>query len=1043
MVRASASAIERVKPSMSPSEFHRKWGPGGVADKLNERAGAQPHFIDLCSLLGVPSPADPENYCFERGLWGSSGGWRFADVWMRGRFGWEYKAPGGDLAKALDQLMRYALPLENPPLLIVSDRRSIHIHTHFTGHPSERFEVSHDDLRDPGKQALLRSVFLSPDDFRPDKTIAQVTQELAGSFAQIADALRGRGEPPLCAAHFLTQCIFCCFAESVEVLPGQVFSRVVQKKQTPENLRRSLALLFKTMNKGGDFGADSIPWFNGGLFKHIDVPTLTTQEIERLASVARMSWSSIDPSILGTLFERGLDPARRHQLGAHYTDAKTIERLISPVVRLPLLQEWEGIKQSIAGLLNQRDILSVRAKGIPSTSSNLKARYGGVRSQAQRANRQARDLQSGFMERLQSFRVLDPACGSGNFLFLALKALKDIEHQVNQDSEQLGLERQLPVTGPHNVLGIEVNEYAAELARATVWIGELQWRKEHGYGWKENPILDPLDQIECRDALMDAAGLEAAWPRADVVVGNPPFVGDKKMRGELGQQYTERLRSCYRGRLSGGADLVCFWFERARAQLEVGDLTRAGLVATNSIRGGANREVLEKIVKQTKIFEACSDEAWINDGAAVRVSLIAFGKTPLDGAKLDGISVHSIAADLSDPGSSGEIDLTSARSLESNSGACFQGTSKVGPFEVCEDLAEEWLQLPNVNGASNAVVVKPWVNGQDLTRRPSRKWIVDFGDMAEHQARLFEAPFAYTQKNVLPKRLSNNRPAYARYWWRHAESRSGMRKALSECARFIATPRVSKHRVFVWVDAPTLPDTAVVVVSRSDDVTFGILQSRLHGSWSLRMCTWMGKGNDPRYTPTSCFEKFPFPDGLAPVDTAHRRCEILDGGLVVPAGLGPDTRKAAVEIARAAKALDQLRRTWLNPVEWTDQIEGIVPLGLERSPFPDRLIAKPKFKKDVSTRTLTNLYNAYPVWLAKAHEQLDLAVAAAYGWQDYSPTMSDDEVLRRLLAMNLTQARQQRGPQRELPILGMVNGRPQQTGSAAGKPNQMRRGKAA
>ena len=1043
MVRVRATAFERVAPTMSQSEFSKKWGPGGIADGLNERAGAQLHFIDLCALLGVPPPADPENYCFERGLWGISGGRRFADVWMRGRFGWEYKAPGGDLKKALEQLMRYALPLENPPLLIVSDRHSIQIHTHFTGHPSERIDLSHAELRDPRKQALLRAAFMSPNDFRPNKTTEQVTQDLAGSFAQIADALRERGEAPLTAAHFLTQCIFCCFAESVEVLPGNVFQRVVQKRQTPENLGRSLTLLFRTMNKGGDFGADTIPWFNGGLFNHVEVPILTPPEIEQLAAVAGMSWSSIDPSILGTLFERGLDPSRRHQLGAHYTDAATIERLVTPVVREPLLAEWDRIKRSISGLLSQRDILSVRAKGIPSASSTLKARYGGIRSQAHRANRHAKDLQSGFMERLHSFRVLDPACGSGNFLFLALKALKDIEHQVNQDSEELGLERQLPVTGPHNVLGIEINEYAAELARATIWIGELQWRKEHGYGWKENPILDPLDQIECRDALIDSQGHEAPWPRADVVVGNPPFVGDKKMRGELGRAYTERLRSCYRGRLPGGADLVCFWFEKARSQIESGGLTRAGLVATNSIRGGANREVLNKIVSQLKIFSACSDEPWVNEGASVRVSLVAFGDTPIQDVRLDGRDVTAIAADLTDPGASGDVDVTRAKSLGSNCGACFQGTSKVGSFDVSEEIAEEWLALPNVNGCSNTLVVKPWVNGQDLTRRPSRKWIIDFGDLPESRACEFEAPFAHVLKYVFPERQNNNRLSYARYWWRHAESRSGMRRALAACSRYVASPRVSKHRVFVWVDAPTVPDTAVVVVCRSDDISFGLLHSRFHELWSLRMCTWMGKGNDPRYTPTSCFETFPFPSGLAPANTGHQDVERLTSGEILPAGLPPSVHSHAIAIAKAASALDRLRSNWLNPPEWTIRMKGIVPLGMRHSPFQDRNVAKPQFHRELDKRTLTNLYNQRPSWLTKAHEELDAAVAAAYGWIDYSPTLPDEEVLRRLLALNLQQAHQQRGEQRELPLLGMVKGEALSNEGSVPKVKQRRSRKAA
>jgi type II restriction/modification system DNA methylase subunit YeeA len=301
------------------------------------------------------------------------------------------------------------------------------------------------------------------------------------------------------------------------------------------------------------------------------VPPLADADVLALKAASALNWSAIDPSIFGTLFERGLDPAKRSQLGAHYTDPATILRLVEPVVVRPLLAEWQESKVAIAKAL-------------------AKSKKHG-----DKAYRDAQAAFIAYLERLKDFRVLDPACGSGNFLYLALKALKDIEHQVNFEAEALGLERQHDGTGPHNVLGIELNEYAAELARVTVWIGELQWRIDKGYAFKTQPVLEPLDHIECRDAVLNADGSEAAWPKADAVIGNPPFVGDKKMRSELGDEYTEALRTAYKGRVPGGADFVCYWFEKARAQIEAGALLRAGLVATNSIRQGANREVLQRV----------------------------------------------------------------------------------------------------------------------------------------------------------------------------------------------------------------------------------------------------------------------------------------------------------------------------------------------------------------------------------------------------------------------------------------------------------------
>lgn len=466
---------------LSAAAFISKWGPGGKSYRLGERQGAQAHFIDLCQLLGVPTPDDPETYCFERGFRGIANGRGFADVWKRGNFAWEYKAPNGDLGAALQQLIQYALPLENPPLLIVSDRLRIDIYTHFTGHPSEKTSIFLDDLKDPKALDVLRALFNDPYRFKPGQTVQQLTEGAAKTFADVADHLREQGVEPRRAAHFLTQCVFCFFADDAGLLPSDVFKRLVQKKMTAKSLQRSLTELFEKMQAGGSFGVDDIPWFNGGLFKDIDVPLLDESDVRILASAAAENWSAIDPAIFGTLFERGLDPDKRTQLGAHYTDPATIMKLLSPLVREPLLAEWEETRRQIAGLLSKRDYVRVQAKGVPSKSQPLRDRYARLRTSANEAEREAQSLFSAFLHRLSSYRVLDPACGSGNFLYMALKCLKDIEHLANMQAEELGLQRQLSVTGPHNLLGIEKNDFAAELAKVTVWIGELQWLRDHGY----------------------------------------------------------------------------------------------------------------------------------------------------------------------------------------------------------------------------------------------------------------------------------------------------------------------------------------------------------------------------------------------------------------------------------------------------------------------------------------------------------------------------------------------------------------------------------
>ncbi len=987
-------------PAMQASDFIRKWGPGGSAHELTERAGAQAHFIDLCRLLGVPEPAEPERYCFERGLTktGSAGGRTdgFADVWLKGCFAWEYKAPGRSLEGALRQLMMYALPLESPPLLVVSDRLRIEVHTHFTGTPSERHVFALEEIGRPEVQQRLRTLWTDPDAWRPKRSNRDITEEAARTFAGTAERLRAAGVPAAEVSHFLTQCLFCFFAEDVGLLPARLFERLVGVDIDAARMRTQLGVLFEAMRSGGLFGVDAVPWFNGGLFQSIAVPPLAAADVAALKAASALNWSAIDPSIFGTLFERGLDPAKRSQLGAHYTDPATILRLVEPVVLRPLLAEWQGAKAAIEKAL------------------------GKSKRHSDKAWRDAQAAFVGFLERLKAYRVLDPACGSGNFLYLALKTLKDIEHQVNLEAEALGLERQHDVTGPHNVLGIELNEYAAELARLTVWIGELQWRLDKGYGFKTQPVLEPLDHIECRDAVLGADGREAVWPKADAVVGNPPFVGDKKMRSELGDAYTEALRAAYKGRVPGGADFVCYWFEKARAQIEAGALRRAGLVATNSIRGGRNREVLDRVIETTRIFEAWGDEAWVNEGAAVRVSLVAFGDGS-EGARLEGREVAQIFADLTARSSGGlGVDLTQAASLAENRLASFQGVIpraeikrrrklELGlpdaSFNLDGATARHILQRPaSPTGRPMADVIFPYLVADDITTRPLDRFIVNYGDRDEGDAALYEAPFSAIS-SVRLHREHMEEGKDRRMWWQFARRRPEMFAQMVRLARFVSIPRHAKHHLCVWTPSVVVPDSAVVVVARADDVTLAILQSRVHAPWALRLGTSIGVGNDPRYTPTSCFETFPFPSGLTPADTAHQRTETLPDGAVIPADLAPAVRSHAEAIARAAQRLVALRDAWLNPPEWTERIPEVVPLGMTHSPYPDRIVARAGFEKELAKRTLTNLYNQRPAWLAQAHDALDAAVAAAYGWTDWTPAMADDEILRRLLALNLERAR--------------------------------------
>ena len=942
---------------MTPGAFISKWR----ASELKERSAAQEHFIDLCRLLGEQTPVegDPtgKRYCFERGVRKETGGDGWADVWKRHHFAWEYKRKHADLDAAFIQLRRYALALENPPLLIVSDMARFRIRTNWTNSVSETHEFALEDLTDAANRDKVKWAMSDPERLKPGESRQALTERAAATFAALAHSLRERGHDPQTVAHFVNRLVFCMFAEDVDLLPDNMFTRMLEHAhKRPEDYSDLARDLFGAMATGGRVGFEAVARFNGGLFDDDTALPLDKAEIETTLQAAALDWSEIDPSILGTLFERGLDPDKRSQLGAHYTDRDKIMRIVEPVVVRPWFEEWESAKTEISASLKR------------ASASKSKATRTRRRAEAERQLR-------AFLERLRAFTVLDPACGSGNFLYLALQALKDVEHQVNIEAEAMGFERVMSSIGPSNVKGIEINPYAAELARVSVWIGEIQWMRRNGFNVLPNPILQPLETIECRDAILAPDGTEPEWPEADVVIGNPPFLGDRVMRDGLGHEYTESLRHTYRGSVPASSDLVCYWFHMAGNLVTQGKLDRAGLVATNSIRGGNNRPVLDQIVADCDIFDSWSDEPWVIDGAAVRVSLVCCAPKGADlPVYLNGEEAAHIQADLTEGG----IDLTRVTRLDRNKAVAFLGVYKNGPFDIPGDLAREWLRLPaNPNGRPNADVLKPRVNGMDLTRRSAGNWIVDFGEhMGEADAAFFEAPFAHVVEHVKPVRLRRRRERHRRYWWRHGETRPGMWRALDGKSRFIATPTVAKHRLFAWLDARVCPDHRLIVIARDDDVTFGILHSRIHQVWSLRLCSWHGVGNDPVYNPTTVFQTFPFPVGLSPD---------------IPAAAYADDPRA-VAIAEAARRLVDRRDRWLNPPEWVEWVDEPVP------GYPKRPVARDdEAAKELKKRTLTNLYNARPQWLADAHEALDAAVAAAYGWD---AEISEADALRELLMLN-------------------------------------------
>jgi len=984
---------------MSAEDFVDRWARAN----LREQQSAQSHFNELCHLLDVQTPteADPDGkfFTFEEHVIKDGGGAGRADVWYKGRFAWEYKTKQKDLDAAYSQLQSYSASLNFPPLLVVCDLLEYRIFPQWPNIDHTPWIVLNDGLLTEYGRDLLRRVLTDPEWFYRERLgeinkREIITEKLAGQFSDLAVILASvkDGEvatyQPMQVARFLTKLVFAMFAEDIDLLPVMRGQKVLeyifeQAKNDPDSFPEIIQMLFETMaGNRRDFYMQRIPYFNGGLFEErpddIILDLKTTYDVRHiLFTVNLRDWQEVEPSIFGTLFERALDPSKRAQLGAHYTTESDIRLVIEPVLMNPLRRRWTEV------LSQTRELWTGFASDLPRQQAEAKTKLNA--------------LYEAMLGELASTTVLDPACGSGNFLYVSLLALKDLEHDVHAHFKPLRLPVRDVVT-PRQLLGIELNTFASELAHVVVWIGYLQSRyRRERRGLKANlmanigtPVIDERlepgqpQRILNADAILrydaDGAPYEPEWPPARVIVGNPPFLGGNKIRSELGG-YVDDLFKLYEGRIPAFADLVTYWHEKARAQVEAGKTQRVGLISTNSIRGGANRVVLDRIKQTGDIFMAWSDNPWVLAGAAVRISITGFAAQVDEQRMLDGLPVDVINSDLT-----ASVDITRAKNLLENTELCFMGPSPKAPFDISEELALTMLAAVNASGKPNADVVLPVLSAVDIVQRARKEWTIDFGLMSLDEAKGYEAPFAYVETNVYPIRSQNRRAAYAEKWWQYAEARPGMRKALAGKARFIVTPAVSKHRVFVWTLPNVVCNQGTLVFARDDEYFFGVLHSYIHELWSLRLGTWLGKGNDPRYTPTTTFETFPFPVVSSPPPL---------GG----------------EVSLAAATLHAERDAWLN----THDLNGN---GGE--------------VKGKNGRTLTNLYNALTAYrdslngipvkmsalqpeartfaprLAELHDALDEAVLKLYGWGDLVGQLrtpaGDEALLKRLLTENLRRA---------------------------------------
>jgi hypothetical protein len=999
---------------MTPAEFKRKW----ARYSGKETAAYQEHFNDLCALLEHPSPAtaDPtgsELFCFQKRvvkdaeLFALEDSGRiaeepdgerergFADVWKRGFFAWEYKGKKKNLDAAYQQLLRYRESLLNPPLLVVCDFDRYVVRTNFNGTVQETHEFTNANIDDPRILSLLRAAFNDPEFLKPQRTTAEVTEKLAQRIGEVARSLQKRESVELVdaksrkefavaqrknlrIARFLNRIVFCFFAEDTGLLPKNIVTDIFKRGvDDPEHFAEVLEDLFRRMAKGGTFGPHKIKHFNGHLFEEASVFELTEDEIGKLAQAGEADWQFIQPSIMGNLFERGLDPDQRAQLGAHYTSEEDIKTLVEPVLMAPLRREWSKLKRELAPAF-------ARGEGTAAERKKL----------------------STFHDKLATITVLDPACGSGNFLYVALQLLLDLEKEVITFATQLGF-RIEPRVNVQQLKAIELNAYAFELAQVAVQIGYLKWRRDNGFFNEREPVLQELENFQNEDALLvphfrskaktlkeaqagehasdDALKFysERKWPSSDVIVSNPPFLGSQFMRREMGDEYVTELRRVYGDRLPGQSDLCCYWFEKSRDLIEQHHCKRAGLLATQGIRGGANREVLKRIKEAGEIFFAISDREWILAGANVHVSMIGFDDGSEKSRTLDGKSVVEINPNLS----ATSVDVTTAHRLAANLGIAFQGPVKVGTFELSPEIAVKMLQAPNPHGRPNSDVLLRWVNARDLTSRDREFWIINFGRRTEEEASLYEGPFWHVELTIKPDRLTNRDKQRRTNWWRLGRSGEDWATASAGLVRTIFTPRVGKHRPFAFVAGTILPDSAVVGFACNDDFSLGVLHSRFHEVWARSQGTQLRERESGfRYTPTTCFETFAFPE---------------------------PNEQQKIDIAAAAKELNDLRENWLNPPEWTTMcvlefpgaIDGpwsrfvvdpdVRGIGTVRYPRVEPLDKHCANK--LAKRTLTNLYNERPAWLTNAHAKLNAAVAASY---NLDVDLSDEEILEKLLALN-------------------------------------------
>ncbi len=1031
-----------------------------------ERANYALFLSELCDVLGVarPEPAaatsELNDYVFERAVKEPNGDGTFAnrriDLYKRGSFVLEAKqsrqvkgsakeldgAPdlfgetrtrgrrGADrswdnlMYDAKNQAVNYArcLPTAHgwPPFVLVCDvGHVIEVFADFTGQGKnyaqfpdrQGFRIFLEDLRRPEIRERLKAIWTDPHGLDPSKRAAKVTREIAERLAAVSKAAEKHGWPTEEVAMFLMRCLFTMFAEDVELLPKDSFRDVLKKCEAdPSKFPHLVGQMWEAMDTGSFAIAieTKVKQFNGEFFKRRSVLPLDAQEIGELRRAAEADWREVEPAIFGTLLEQALDPTDRKRLGAHYTPRAYVERLVVATIIEPLREEWN---QTLATVERQR---------------------------AEGREKEARATLQAFHDKLCRTRVLDPACGTGNFLYVSLELVKRLEGEVLEAIAALGGQESFAAleghtVDPHQFLGLELNPRAAAIAELVLWIGYLQWHFRTKGAAPSEPILRAFKNIRQMDAVLTWDGYPVPkvvdgeetwpnprrpdWPTAEYIVGNPPFIGASSLRSRLGDGYAEALWAAHKA-MNESADFVMYWWDHAAELLTKRGtaLKRFGLVTTNSISQVFQRKVMERHLKAKKpvsLVMAIPDHPWTKasrDSAAVRIAMTVAEAGKREGVLREVVREEGLETDapiIELTGRMGRInsdltvgaDISSAVALAANSGICHDGVKLHGRgFLIPQSVASDFA------GRDSKILdhIREYRNGRDIAHRSRGLFVLDFFGLTEEQLR-FCYPYAYQflylsvkaeREKVAAMSNSKDVKDYARNWWIFGKPRPELRLAIERLARYIATVDTARHRVFQFLESRVICDDKSVVVATDDAYMLGILSARVHLIWSLRAGGWLGVGNDSVYTKTRTFDPFPFPAtddlrkqkirGLAEELDAYRKRVLAEHPHLTLTGL--------------YNVLERLRA-------------GVAPADLEpaeRRIFDDGLV----------------------LILKELHDKLDVAVADAYGWP---ADLADEEILARLVALNRDRAKEEaRGlvrwlrPEYQIPKFGSAKEKAEQ-----------------